>query len=75
MRAWKHLDEVKKTRIKKKDRYNGDLEKAFLDAYFKPCPECIKQLEVLKKFSVQQAITYGKKIDSKGYKYYSILFI
>jgi ribosomal protein L32 len=28
MRAWKQLDEVIKSRINKKDRYNGDLEKA-----------------------------------------------
>jgi hypothetical protein len=35
IRSWKQLNGLKKGRIKEKDRYNGDLEKAFLDAYFK----------------------------------------
>jgi hypothetical protein len=30
-RTWEQLDELKKERIKEKDRYNGDLEKAFLN--------------------------------------------
>jgi len=60
MRAWDQLDEVKNERIKEKDRYNGDLKKAFLDAYFKPGPECEKQLEVMKSFSVQTAFSNGK---------------
>jgi hypothetical protein len=50
--------------MKEKDRYNGDLEKAFLDDYFKPDPDCDQQLEVLKNFSVQLAITNGKNMDS-----------
>jgi len=37
-RAWKELDELKITRIKMKVKFNEDLEKAFLDAYFKPGP-------------------------------------
>jgi len=44
----------------KKDRNNGDLEKAFLDAYFKPGPVCDTQYEVLKSFSVQLVILIGK---------------
>jgi len=57
---------VKKGRIKEKDRYKWDLEKAFMDVYFKPGPECDKQLEVLKKFSVKLAITNRKKMDSNS---------
>jgi len=57
---------VKKCRIKEKDRYNGELEKALLDAFFKPGPECDKQLEVRKIFSVQLAITNGKKMNSNS---------
>jgi hypothetical protein len=57
---------VKKGRIKEKDRSNGELKKAFLDAYFKPGPECDKQLEVRKIFSVQLAITNRKKMNSNS---------
>jgi hypothetical protein len=57
---------VKNGRIKEKDRYNWDLEKAFLDIYLKPGPECDKQLEVLKKFSVKLAITNKKKMDTNS---------
>jgi len=51
--AWKELDELKITRLKMKVKFNEDLEKAFLDAYFKPGPKCVGELEVLKKFSLQ----------------------
>jgi len=39
-----------------KVKFNEDLEKAFLDAYFKPGPKCVGDLEVLKGFSLQLAI-------------------
>ena len=62
----KQLDEVKKGRIKEKDRYYWDIEKAFLEVYFKPGPECYIKLEVLKKFSVRLSITNGTKLDSNS---------
>ena len=37
-----------------------DAEKAFLDAYFKPRSNCQKELEVLKRFSIQLAIANSK---------------
>jgi len=40
-----------------KFKFNEDLEKAFLDAYFKPGPKCVGELEVLKIFSLLLAIT------------------
>jgi len=43
-RAWKELDELKITRVKMKVKFNEDLEKAFLDAYFKPEPKCVGEL-------------------------------
>jgi len=58
--AWKELDELRKTRVKLKDIYKEDLEKAFLDIYFKPRSICEKEIEVLKKFSLQLAITNSK---------------
>ncbi len=51
-RAWKELDELKITRVKMKVKFNEDLEKAFFDAYFKPGPKYVGELEVLKKFSL-----------------------
>lgn len=64
-RAWDELDELRKTRVKMKIQFEGDLEKAFLDAYFKPRRESAKELEVLKKFSLQLAITNAKNsVDS-----------
>jgi hypothetical protein len=65
-RTWNDLDEIKKGRIKEEIRYKGDLEKALLDVYFKPGPDCVKQLEVLKKFSLQLVITNAKKMDSNS---------
>jgi len=59
-RAWKELDELKITCVKMKVKFNEDFEKAFLDAYFKPVPKCVEELEVLKKFSLQLAITNSK---------------
>jgi len=59
-RAWKELDELKITRVKMKVKFNEDLENAFLDAYMKPGPKCVGELEVLKKFSLQLAITNSK---------------
>jgi len=59
-RAWKELDELKIIRVKMKVKFNEDLEKAFLDAYFKPGQKCVGELEVLKKFSLQLAITNSK---------------
>ena len=50
--AWKKLNKLTKPIIKVEDRYNGDLEKAFLDAYFKPKFYCDKELEVLKSFAI-----------------------
>jgi len=58
--TWKELDELRKTRVKIKDIYKEDLEKAFLDIYFKPRSICEKEIEVLNKFSLQQAITNSK---------------
>ena len=55
-RAWKKLNELRRPIIKVEDRYDGDLEKAFLDAYFKPRSNCDKELEVLKSFAIQLAI-------------------
>jgi hypothetical protein len=43
-----------------KVKFNEDLEKAFLDAYFKPGPRCMGELEVLKRFSLRLAITNSK---------------
>jgi len=40
-----------------KVKFNEDLEKAFLDAYLKSGPKCVGELEVLKRFSLQLAIT------------------
>ena len=59
-RARKELDELKVTRVKMKVKFNEDLEKAFLNAYFKPAPKCVGKLEVLKRFSLQLAITNTK---------------
>ena len=50
-RAWKEHDELKITRVKMKVKFNEDLEKGFLDAYFKPRPKCVVELEVLNGFS------------------------
>ena len=58
--AWKKLNELTKPIIKVEDRYNGDLEMAFLDAYFKPKSNCDKELEVLKSFAIQLAIANSK---------------
>ena len=58
--AWKKLNGVTKPVIKFEDRYSGDLEKAFLDAYFKPKSNCDKELEVLKSFAIQLAIANSK---------------
>lgn len=58
--TWKQLNELRKTKVKIEDRYKGDLEKAFLDAYFKPRSNCQKELEVLKRFSIQLAIANSK---------------
>ena len=58
--TWKELDELRKTRVKTKDIYKEDLEKAFLDIYFKPRSFCENEFEVLKKFSLQLAITNSK---------------
>ena len=58
--AWKKLNELTKPIIKVEDRYNGDLEKAFLDAYFKPKSICDKELEVLKSFAIQLAIANSR---------------
>ena len=58
--AWKQLNELRKTKVKIEDRYKGDLEKAFLDAYFKPRSNCQKEIEVLKRFSIQLAIANSK---------------
>ena len=56
--AWKKLNELRKTKVKIEDRYKGDLEKAFLDSYIKPRSK--KELEVLKRFSIQLAIVNSK---------------
>jgi hypothetical protein len=41
-RTWNDLGKIKKGRIKEEDRYKGDLEKALLDVYSKPGPDCVK---------------------------------
>jgi hypothetical protein len=41
-------------------KFNEDLEKPFLDAYFKHGPKFMGELEVLKEFSLQLAITNAK---------------
>jgi len=51
---------LRKTRVKIKDVYKEDLEKAFLEIYFKSRSICEKEIEVLKKFSLQLAITNSK---------------
>jgi len=43
-----------------KVKFYEDFEKAFLDAYFKPGPNCVGELEILKKFSLELAITNSK---------------
>jgi hypothetical protein len=62
-RAWKELDELRKPKVKMRIKFNEDLEKAFLDVYFKPGPKCQDELGVLKKFSLQLAITNAKSSD------------
>ena len=49
------------------DKYKGDLEKTLLDVYFKPTLNCVKELEILKSFSIRLAINSSKdlKIDDK----------
>ena len=64
--AWKELDELRKTRVKMKDKYQGDLEKALLDVFFKPSAKCEKELEVLRKFSLLLAITNSKNTKKKA---------
>lgn len=59
-RACEELDELRKKKVKMKDNFKGVLEKAFLDGYFKPGPKNVKELEVLKKFCLQLAITNAK---------------
>jgi len=58
--AWKDLDKLKITRVKMKVKFNKDLEKAFLDTYFKLRTKCVGEFEVLKGFSLQLAITNSK---------------
>ncbi len=64
--AWKELDELRKTRVKMKDKYQGSLEKAFLDVFFKPSAKCEKELEVLRKFSLLLAITNSKNTEKRA---------
>ncbi len=64
--AWKELDELRKTRVKMKDKYQGNLEKAFLDVFFKPSAKCEKEMEILRKFSLLLAIINSKNTKKRA---------
>ena len=42
---WKQLNELRKTRVRMEERNEGGLEKAFLDALFKPRSYCKRSLK------------------------------
>jgi hypothetical protein len=63
-KALKDSDELKKERVKMEDISEGNLEKGFLDAFFKTGSKCVKILQILKKFSLLLAITKAEKSDS-----------
>jgi len=48
--TWRELYKLINTHIKIRDKFNGDLERALLNVYFKPGSKCAEKLEVLKKF-------------------------
>ena len=43
--TWKEFDWQKMMSVKIKERYEGDLEKEFFDANFKPCSKCKKEIK------------------------------
>ncbi len=62
-RTWKEIGKIRMTNLEME--YNGDLEKALLDVYFKPSVKIIKELEVVKSFAINLTILNCRKSQEK----------